>query len=209
VTRPIIDGILLAAGESRRMGFPKPLLKVGDETFLVRSLRAMLKVVRNVIVVTGAYRERVLAAIPSIPGVRVVHNPEFLRGQLSSLRCAIREMAPEVDAALVHLADHPLVQPSTFRTVVDKFGSTGASILIARHAGHRGHPVIFAKAIFPELLAAPEDQGARFVVNADPGRVVYADVNDPGVGLDLDTPEDLKRAGLSLPADDEKGQGGP
>jgi len=187
------------------MGFPKPLLKIGSETFLARSLAAMLEVTRNVIVVTGAHRERVLAAVPSMPRVRVAHNPEFLRGQLSSLRCALRELAPDVDAAMVHLADHPLVQPSTFRTVADRIGSTHASILIARHAGHRGHPVLFAKAIFPELLAAPDDQGARFVVNSDPGRVVYVDVDDPGVGLDLDTPEDLKRAGLSLPTVEEKG----
>jgi molybdenum cofactor cytidylyltransferase len=209
VKRPIIDGILLAAGESRRMGFPKPLLKVGSETFLARSLRSMLAVARSVVVVTGAHRERVMAAVPATPTVRVVHNPEFLLGQISSLRAAIREMAPDVDAALVHLADHPLVQPATFRAVADKFDPMGASILIVRHGGHRGHPVLFAKAAFPELLAAPDDQGARFVVNADPGRVAYVDVDDPGVGLDLDTPEDLKRAGLSLPGVEEKGQGGP
>jgi len=54
-------------------------------------------------------------------------------------------------------------------------------------------------------MAAPDDQGARFVVNADPERVVYVDVDDPGVSLDLDTPEDLRRAGISLPAGEEKG----
>jgi len=187
------------------MGFPKPLLKVGNETFLERSLRGMLEVTRSVIVVTGAHRERVRAAVPSTPRVRVVHNAHFRRGQLSSLKCAIRETALDADAALVHLADYPLVEASTFRALGDKFGSVGAQILIARNAGRRGHPVLFARSVFAELMAAPDDQGARFVVNADPERVVYVDVDDPGVSLDLDTPEDLRRAGISLPAGEEKG----
>jgi molybdenum cofactor cytidylyltransferase len=205
VTRPTIDGILLAAGESRRMGFPKPLLKIGRETFLARSLRGMMEVTRSVIVVTGAHQDRVRAKVPVTPLVRVVHNADFLRGQLSSLKCAIQETGPDTDAVIVHLADHPFVEGSTFRAVVDKYSLTNAPIVIARHASRRGHPVLFSSAVFPELLAAPDDQGARFVVNSDPRRVVYADVDDPGVSLDLDTPEDLKRAGLSLPTEGEKG----
>ena len=187
------------------MGFPKPLLKVGDETFLARSLRAMLEVTRRVTVVTGAHQERVRAEVPSTSRVKIVHNADFLRGQLSSLKCAIREIAPDADAAMVHLADHPLVETSTFWAVAEKFGLSPGPILIARNAGRRGHPVLFARSVFPELLAAPNDQGARFVVNANPERVVYVDVDDPGVSLDLDTPEDLRRAGLSFPADPGKG----
>jgi molybdenum cofactor cytidylyltransferase len=204
VTPPIIDGILLAAGESRRMGFPKPLLKVGSETFLERNLRLMLEVTRNLIVVTGAHQERVRAGISSTSRIKIVHNPDFLRGQLSSLKCAIRETAPDAEAVIVHLADHPLVEAATFRAVADTFGLTKALVLIARNAGRRGHPVLFAKAVFSELMVAPDDQGARFVVNADPQRVVYVDVNDRGVSLDLDTPEDLRLAGLSLPSGEEK-----
>ena len=187
------------------MGFPKPLLRVGNETFLARSLRGMLEVTRSVTVVTGAHRDRVRAEVPSTPRVRIVHNADFMRGQLSSLKCAIREIAPDADAAIVHLADHPLVEASTFRAAAEQFALSPAPILIARNGGHRGHPVLFARSVFPELLAAPDDQGARFVVNADPGRVVYVDVDDPGVSLDLDTPEDLRRAGLSFPTEPRKG----
>jgi molybdenum cofactor cytidylyltransferase len=199
VTRPNIDGILLAAGESRRMGYPKPLLKIDNETFLSRALARMLEVARNVIVVTGAHEERVRAAIPVSRRVRIAHNREFKRGQLSSLKCAIVALAEDADAALVHLADHPMVEATTFRVAADRFREGGGAIMIARHQGRRGHPVIFAREIFGELLAAPEDQGARFVVNADPTRVCYVDVADPGVTIDLDTPEDLVRAGLRPP----------
>jgi molybdenum cofactor cytidylyltransferase len=199
MTRPIIDGILLAAGESRRMGFPKPLLRIDNETFLSRALRAMLEVARNVTVVTGAHRERVEAAVPADSRVSVAHNSDYLRGQLSSLKCAIRAVAADTEAAIVHLADHPMVAGVTFRAVAERYPAAGVPILIARYAGRRGHPVLFAREVFPELLAAPEEQGARFVVNADPARVVYVDVEDPGVTLDLDTPEDLAKAGLAPP----------
>ena len=204
VTRPTIDGILLAAGESRRMGFPKPLLRIGTDTFLTRTLRSMLEVARDLVVVTGAYEQPVRNEVPSDPRLRIVHNPDFQRGQLSSLKCAIGATSADVDGVLVHLADHPLVQGATFRALAEKYEVTRAPILIACHGGRRGHPVLFAKRIFSELLAAPEDEGARFVVNADPARVVYVEVNDPGVTLDLDTPEDLKRAGLAPPPADRR-----
>jgi molybdenum cofactor cytidylyltransferase len=204
VTRPVIDGILLAAGESRRMGFPKPLLRIGNDSFLVRTLRSMLEVARDVVVVTGAYEQPVRDEVSPGRRVSIVHNPDFRRGQLSSLQCAIAAAAADVDSVLVHLADHPLVQGATFRALAEKYAVTRASILIARHRGRRGHPVLFAKSVFTELLAAPDGEGARFVVNADPARVVYVDVNDPGVTLDLDSPEDLKRAGLAPPPADPK-----
>ena len=202
MTRPTIDGILLAAGESRRMGFPKPLLRIGNESFLTRTLRSMLEVARDVVVVTGAYQQPVRDEIPHGPRLRIVHNADFERGQLSSLKCAIGATSADVDGVLVHLADHPLVQGATFRALAEKYEVTRAPILIARHRGQRGHPALFAKGVFSELLAAPDSEGARFVVNAQPARVVYVDVEDPGVTLDLDTPEDLERAGLAPPPTD-------
>ncbi len=181
------------------MGFPKPLLKIDSETFLRRTLRTMFEVARSVTVVTGAHQDRVRAEVPDDSRIRLVHNPQFHRGQLSSLKCALAATAPDVGAIIVHLADHPLVQPSTFRAVADEYIARRAPIVIGRHAGRRGHPVLFAREVFQELLDAPEEQGARFVVNANPARVVYVDVDDPGVTLDLDTPEDLARVGLAPP----------
>lgn len=185
------------------MGFPKPLLRIDGETFLRRTVGAMLQVVRNLIVVSGAHEARVKAEIPSDGRITRVHNADFLRGQLSSLKCAIRALPDDSGAVLVHLADHPLVRSSTFREVADRYGDCGYPIVIARHSGRRGHPVLFSRGVFAELLAAPDEEGARFVVNADAGRVVYVDVEDPGVTLDLDTPEDLERVGLpGVPEED-------
>jgi molybdenum cofactor cytidylyltransferase len=197
---PAIEGILLAAGESRRMGYPKPLLKVGDETFVAHLAAAMLKVVAHLTVVVGAHSDRVRPAIPADTRIRVVNNPDWVRGQLTSIKAGVRALPPEASAAIIHLTDHPTVKAETFAAVLDAYRQSGKPIVIARHAGHRGHPVLFDRSMFPELLDAPEEQGARVVVNADASRVVYTDVDDPGILLDLDTPEELARAGFALPA---------
>jgi molybdenum cofactor cytidylyltransferase len=196
---PRIEAILLAAGESRRMGFPKPLLHVGDQTFLARSVDSILAVVPRLIVVLGAHAERIRPAIPDDPRIAVVENPRFLAGQLSSLKVGLGPISADADAALVHLADHPLVLRSTFERVAAEYQLGRGAIVIARNAGKRGHPAVFSRPLFAELLAAPEEQGAKVVVNRDPRRIVYVDVDDPGVTLDLDTPADLERVGLAGP----------
>jgi molybdenum cofactor cytidylyltransferase len=196
---PRIEGILLAAGESRRMGFPKPLLRVGDDTFLARAAASMLAVVPRLIVVLGAHANRIRPAIPADSRIAVVENPRWQAGQLSSLKAGLGAISRDADAVLMHLADHPLVKRSTFARVIAQFTVDDGAIVIARNAGKRGHPVLFAHSVFGELLAAPEEQGAKAVVIRDPSRVVYVDVDDPGVNLDLDTPAELARAGLPPP----------
>jgi molybdenum cofactor cytidylyltransferase len=149
--------------------------------------------------VIGAHRERVRAAIPNDARIVIVENPDYLRGQLSSLKVGLGVLQVDSAGALVHLGDHPMVRVETFRAIVDSYDRTGKLIVIARHNGRRGHPVIFDRALFGELLSAPEEEGARHVVNADPSRVAYVDLDDPGINLDLDTPADLTHAGLPPP----------
>lgn len=196
-----IDAIVLAAGESRRMGFPKPLLSLGpnQDTFIARTLRLIMPAVERVVIVLGAHAGRIRIAIPAAARILIVENPNYAAGQLSSLKIGLGALAPDASAAMVHLADHPLVTGATYLAVAETYRRTRAAIVIARHAGRRGHPAIFDRSTFPELLAAPLSEGARAVVNAAPTRIVYSDVDDPGVALDLDTPEDLARAGLPLP----------
>lgn len=193
------EAILLAAGESRRMGYPKPLLKLGSRTFIEILAAAMLQSVARLIVVVGAHGDAVRGAIPADPRILVIENLDFLKGQLSSIKAALPQVGAEAAGALIHLADHPMVRAETFAAVVDSYWRVGKPIAIARHQGRRGHPVLFAREMFVELAAAPEDQGARAVVASDPSRVAYVDVDDPGVLTDLDTPEDLERAGLARP----------
>jgi molybdenum cofactor cytidylyltransferase len=196
---PHLEGIILAAGESRRMGYPKPLLQIAGQTFIERIAMSMLRVVPRLVIVLGAHSDRVRAAIPRDARIAIVENPNYARGQLSSLKVGLLAIQPDAVAALVHLGDHPMVKVETFQAIVDTYNEAKKPIVVARHNGHRGHPVIFDRTTFTELESAPDEEGARHVVNADPSRLAYIDLNDPGINLDLDTPSDLARAGLPPP----------
>ncbi len=194
--RQRIEGILLAAGESRRMGFPKPLLRLDGETFIAHTAASMLTVVERLVIVLGAYREAVGAALPADQRISIAENPDYLLGQLSSIKAGLLAISALADAAIVHLVDHPTVFPETFRRLIGQYELSDKPIVITRCQGHRGHPVLFDRSIFAELQQSSPEVGARAVVNARPDRVTYVDVDDPGVLLDLDTPADLARAGL-------------
>jgi molybdenum cofactor cytidylyltransferase len=191
-----IEGILLAAGESSRMGFPKPLLRLNGETFLTHIAVSMLLTVERLIIVLGAHRDAVTAAVPADNRIGIIENPDYALGQLSSIKAGVRAVSAHADAAIVHLVDHPTVLPETFSRLAGDYQKSGKPILVARCRGHRGHPVLFDRSIFEELQQAPTNVGARAVVKANADRVIYVDVDDPGVLLDLDTPADLVRAGL-------------
>ena len=194
-----LEGIILAAGESRRVGYPKPILKIDGQTFIERIAESMLAVVPRLTIVLGAHSDRVRAAIPRDARIVIVENPNYSRGQLSSLKVGLSALQADATGALVHLGDHPMVRVETFQAIVDSYNRLDQPIVIARHEGHRGHPVVFDRAIFAELQSAPEEEGARHVVNVNASRVAYVDLDDPGINLDLDTPSDLIRAGLPLP----------
>ena len=127
-----LEGIILAAGESRRMGYPKPLLKIDGQTFIERIAESMLTVVPRLVIVLGAHSDRVRAAIPRDKRIVIVENPNYSRGQLSSLKVGLSAIQPDSTAALVHLGDHPMVRAETFRTIVDSYNQTGKPIVIAR-----------------------------------------------------------------------------
>jgi len=194
-----LDGILLAAGESRRMGYPKPLLTIDGKTFIEKIAETMLSVVPRLVVVLGAHADRIRTAIPRDERIVIVENPNYSRGQLSSLKIGLDAVQSDAVGVIVHLADHPIVRAESYRSLVDSYQRARKPLVIARSGGHRGHPVIFDRSTFAELQSAPEGEGARHVVNADASRIEYVDLDDPGINLDLDTPADLARAGLAPP----------
>ena len=186
--------IVLAAGEGRRMGGPKALLRVGDETFLARAGRLLARPgVASVVAVLGADAERVRAESALPPSVEVAVNARWREGMLSSVwRGLDAAEAEAADAVLLHPVDHPLVQPATIDRVIRAL-SCSAAIAVPTWDGRRGHPGGFHRSVFAELRAAPPDRGARAVLAADPGRVVHVP-GDAGCVTGIDTPEDYERA---------------
>jgi molybdenum cofactor cytidylyltransferase len=190
----MLSAILLAAGESRRMGSPKALLHYQGQTFIERICTAFLTAgVDELIVVLGARAEEIARALPVHPALRAVVNSRYAQGQLSSLMVGIGALSPESEAAVVNLVDHPMVSSATIKAVIDSFRAAPLPIVIASYQGKRGHPVLFASQVYGEILAAPLDQGAKVVVRKDPTRVREIPLDDPGILADIDTPEDYRR----------------
>ena len=190
----MISGILLAAGESRRMGSPKALLLYQGQTFIERICTAFLTAgVDELVIVLGARAAALRQALPPHPRLRVVENPRYFQGQLSSLMTGIGALSPESEAAVVNLVDHPLVTAETIKALAAAFRAAPLPILIAAYQGRRGHPVLFSSRVYGEILAAPLDQGAKVVVRKDPSRVREIQLDDPGILADIDTPQDYAR----------------
>lgn len=189
----MLSAIVLAAGESARMGAPKALLSLTGGTFLsVICGRLAEAGLRAVVIVLGAFEERVReGGVP--PGARVAVNEAWRDGQLSSLQCGLRALPPGADGALVTLVDHPLVEASTYAGMREAAEISPGLILVAEHGRRGGHPVVFPRAVFGELLSAPQDGGARAVLRRDPARVRRVPFDDPGIVADIDTPEDYKK----------------
>lgn len=197
----MISGILLAAGESRRMGSPKALLPYQGQTFLERICTAFFDAgVDELIVVLGAWEDKLRPALPRHPSLRTVVNPHYAQGQLSSLVCGLGALSPDSEAAVVNLVDHPLIRTETIAALIASFRTDPLPIIIAAHRGKRGHPVLFSRQVYAELLAAPLDKGAKTVVRKDPARVRHVPLDDPGIVADIDTPQDYRRwTGLTTP----------
>lgn len=190
-----VAGIILAAGESSRMGRDKALLPLGPQTFVERLLGVLSGAVSPIVVVLGHHSEQIERAIaPAIartPGARIVRNPDFQLGQLSSLQMALRSLAgQDVAGAVVCLVDHPAIPRSVVGQLLTRFAAGGAPILIPSHNHRRGHPVLFAALLFPELLAAPVAEGARVVVRAHESEIEYLETVEESVLWDIDRPED-------------------
>lgn len=193
----MIVGVILSAGESRRMGEPKALLPIEGVSFIERVVAAFqASKVGSIFVVLGYRAEEMQAEISHLP-VTVVVNRDYRKGQLSSLNVAIRTLegaqsGEAVDGILVHLVDHPFISAGLVNHMIDRFYETKKLIVVPRFKGKRGHPVLFSRALFQELLCAPLEQGAKAVVHAHGEETLTIDTDDPGVTIDIDTPEDYR-----------------
>jgi len=190
----VIVAIVLSAGESRRMGRPKALLPIGGVTFLEQIVSAVKSSrVGEIIVVLGHNAEAIRSKIGDLPA-RFVINPDYARGQLSSLHVAIHALdAEKVDGILVHLVDQPFLDSALVNRMIEKFYESKKAIVVPAYKGRRGHPVLFSKRLFQELLDAPLDQGAKAVVQAHPEETLEIETDDERVALDIDTPEEYRR----------------
>jgi molybdenum cofactor cytidylyltransferase len=194
----MIQGIVLAAGASSRMGRAKAALPLGQtgETVVSRVVRTLLDGgVPNVVVVSGAHIDAVRAAMPvNEPRARTIEHPGWESGQLSSLLAGLAAIDdPLLEAALVTLVDVPLMSPATVAAVIAAWRRTRAPIVRPVNGDRHGHPVIFDRSVFEDLRSADPGVGAKAVFARHRDRVLDVEVKDPGAFEDIDTPEDYEK----------------
>lgn len=191
---------MLAAGRSARMGSAnKLLLDLGGEPVLARTLRlARHGPFADVVVVTGHERERVETVAG---GFRTVHATDWREGMGASLRAGVAALDPDLDGVAMLLGDVPLIRSSTLDALAAAFAEAEAPAIVRPVVeGRPGHPVLFARAFRPDLLALGGDEGAQSVLRAHADRLVRLDTDDIGVTLDADTPAALDRLRQRLEA---------
>jgi CTP:molybdopterin cytidylyltransferase MocA len=189
---PAVAGLLLAAGEGSRLGQPKALLMLGGATLASRGA-ALLRDggAAPVIVVTGA-------AEIDVPGVVTVHNPRWRTGMGSSLAAGLAAVPADCAAAVIALADQPLIGSAAVRRLISAYAA-GASVAVASYAGRPRNPVLIAREHWRQAVQlAVGDVGARPFLRARADLVTHVECGDTGRPDDIDTPEDLARIGQLL-----------
>jgi molybdenum cofactor cytidylyltransferase len=185
----MISAIVLAAGESNRMGQPKQLMSFGQGTILERTIDNLLNsAVSETIVVLGYREEEVRKTIAGKP-VKIAINPDYQQGMSTSIIAGLKQIDKRARAVLIALGDQPFVDSQTINSLVEAFIANKRGIIIPVYQGRRGNPVIFGIKYKGELLNLKGDIGGREIIKRHPNDVLEVAINCEGVLLDIDTAE--------------------
>jgi molybdenum cofactor cytidylyltransferase len=203
-SRTTIGAVLLAAGAGERLGGrPKALLELGGVPLVMRQLIALSGAgVDEVVVVLGHHADAVEAAIHQLP-ITIVRNPSPDDGQVSSVRIGLQSLSPRLDAAMVALADQPLINEQDITALIGAFKKRGdAAMVVPRVKSESGeyepgNPVIFDAALREQWLAGSADLACRKWRLANPERVRWLETDNRRYRIDIDTPADLERFAAS------------
>ena len=189
-----LAGIVLAAGESRRMGQPKQLLPFGERTILERVVDTLLTAgVGEVVVVLGHLADRVRAVLGDRP-VRAVVNAEYRQGMLSSVKCGVGAVGAGYDAVLIALGDQPQIEGAVVSEVIRAYRAGDAGIVIPRYGEKKGHPIIINLQKYRQAIAnLPEDAGLNALMQEHADDVRLIDVATEDIIRDIDVPDDYTR----------------
>lgn len=185
-----IWAIVLAAGESRRMGSPKMLLPYNDVTVIEQVICNLLDAdIDRVVVVLGANRDGIMKLTRSFD-VFHCYNEDYKDGMLSSVKCGFYSLPQGCTAALIMPGDQPMTGPGEINRVIRAFLESDKGLVMATHNGKRGHPLIVDMKYADEVLNLPEGEGLRALAAMHPGDVLESDTDDSSVLRDIDTQED-------------------
>lgn len=190
----MIAALILAAGQSKRMGQPKMLLPWGETTVLQKVIVTFKAAgVNELLVITGGDRERVEALVGG--EARTLFNPNYAQGEmLSSVQVGLAGLKTEVEAALIGLGDQPQVQERSVRAVLGGYRSSRATLVVPSFQKRRGHPWLVARHHWDEILRMRSPASLRDFLNAHADAIQYVDVEHASILQDLDTSEDYLKS---------------
>jgi molybdenum cofactor cytidylyltransferase len=188
----MLSAILLAAGESKRMGEPKQLMPLGSSTLLEQAVDNLLNAsVDETIVVVGHRAEEITKAIATKP-VKIMLNPNYRQGMSTSIIAGLILVDPKSQAVMLALGDQPLVASQTINQLIEAFNNQNKGIAVPTHKGKRGHPIIFAIRYKPELMELEGDIGGREILQRHPEDILEVAVDSESVITDINTQEDYQ-----------------
>jgi molybdenum cofactor cytidylyltransferase len=187
-----VSAIVLAAGESSRMGRPKLLLPFFGRTIVECTVENVLgSLVSEVMVVTGSEASRISSLFDSRP-VRIVWNDDYAEGMVTSIIAGMRCASPDAEAVLVLPGDQPMISSATINLLLAAFEAGHRGMAIPVYRGRTGHPALFSLSYRDELINSP-DRGARGLIYGHPEDVLRVEVDSPEVIADIDTASDYER----------------
>jgi molybdenum cofactor cytidylyltransferase len=190
----MISGIILAGGQSSRIGQPKALLSIGPETFSECIANKMKRAgVDQVYLITGVDDQKIKDALKDKIPAEIIFNERSKGGQISSLKAGIRCISPESDGVLVWPVDLPLIKVQTVSKILKSFQSNQKAIVIPTHKERRGHPIVIGRELMTDLLRLPSEHTTRDFLASHATNVLEIDLDDPAILIDIDTPEDYAK----------------
>ncbi|MFB0519784.1 MAG: NTP transferase domain-containing protein [Acidobacteriota bacterium] len=189
----MIWALILAAGESKRMGKPKLLLPFGEKTIIETVINNIIKSkVEKAMVVLGSDWEKIEKKIKDLP-VKIIVNPHYTRGMLSSVQQGFHALPQDTQAVLVVLGDQPAVSSDVINEIIEAFQRTGKGIVVPIYKGNRGHPVLMDMKYRHEVEKLSPEVGLRGIVYNHPEDVLEVEVATPDILRDIDDASDYRR----------------
>jgi molybdenum cofactor cytidylyltransferase len=182
-----IWAIILAAGESKRMGFPKMLLDFDGKTMLERVIENVTaSEIINILLVLGAEKDKLLQIVSKYP-VKYCYNENYAEGMFSSVKCGVRNLPSDYEAAIIFQGDQPFITPDVSGIVINAYRSTGKGIVIPTSGGKRGHPLLVDSKYRHEIELIDPTQGLRSLAHRFSDDVTEVETHNSGILKDFDT----------------------
>jgi molybdenum cofactor cytidylyltransferase len=184
--------IILAAGESLRMGTNKLLLPFNGSLIINKVIENIIQSqVNHILVVLGAFRNEMIAAIGKLP-VAYCENPDYKHGMLTSVQCGFKNMPETTQAAVIFLGDQPMIPGHVTRLMIRSYEQTGKGILVPVYKGKRGHPILIDRKYADAIIKLDPAEGLRTLLVRFSKDVQEVEVEMPEILRDIDTVEDYR-----------------